>query len=318
MANTPMVIMWENSGKVVLSQRSAPGEVMPTVDSNPPRVATFAQSASSLAGDKSKFAFTIPSNSNTMQALIYAYGTDAPGSSAVDATLREHSDYGTLMLNLGGSNASDNVPLSTYERLIIAHAFFMVVGFLLLLPAGALVARYFRTFTPTWFKSHWIIQFLISGPIILTGIALGFASVWNMGGSHFSDWHMKFGAFIFALYLVQLALGAIIHFVKSANRVRRPPQNYLHAVLGLLIIGLATIQIHDGYSDEWEKTTGRNTLPNYVNTVFYVWIGVVTAAYFGGLALLPKQFRQENQPKRIPIRDHDDFYQGQNDSWVQR
>ncbi|KAG5636522.1 hypothetical protein H0H81_007748 [Sphagnurus paluster] len=255
-----MVIMWENDGQVILSQRRAPGEVMPTVDSNPPRIATFAQSASSLSGDNSKFAFTIPANSDTTQPLIYAYGTDAPGSSAVDATLHQHSDYGTLVLNLEGPNSSGNLPLLTYERLIIAHASFMVAGFLLLLPAGALVARYLRTFTPTWFKSHWIIQFLI--------------------------W-------------------AIIHFVKSTTRVRRPPQNYLHAVLGLVIIGLAIAQIQNGYSDEWKKTTGRNTLPNSVSIIFYVWIGVIVAAYFGGLALLPKQFRQEHQPKRIPVGHRD-------------
>ncbi len=43
MANTPMVIMWINSdGTATLSQRKAPSEVMPTVDSSPPRTATMA------------------------------------------------------------------------------------------------------------------------------------------------------------------------------------------------------------------------------------------------------------------------------------
>ena len=61
MANTPMVIMWHNSdGSFTLSQRTAPGEVMPTVDSNPPRVATTddATSAFSSSGN-SNFSFTI-------------------------------------------------------------------------------------------------------------------------------------------------------------------------------------------------------------------------------------------------------------------
>lgn len=61
MANTPMVIMWPNSdGSITLSQRSAPGEVMPTVDSNPPRVATADPSASDLTGSTPKMTFTIP------------------------------------------------------------------------------------------------------------------------------------------------------------------------------------------------------------------------------------------------------------------
>jgi hypothetical protein len=43
MANTPMVIMWINSdGTATLSQRKALSEVMPTVDSSPPRTATMA------------------------------------------------------------------------------------------------------------------------------------------------------------------------------------------------------------------------------------------------------------------------------------
>ena len=61
MANTPMVIMWNNSdGSITLSQRMASAEVMPTVVSNPPRNATTDMSAVSLTGSKPQFAFTIP------------------------------------------------------------------------------------------------------------------------------------------------------------------------------------------------------------------------------------------------------------------
>ena len=49
--------------------------------------------------------------------------------------------------------------------MIIAHAIFCVVGFLFFLPAGALFARYLRTFVPgpIWFKTHAIFQFFIGG-----------------------------------------------------------------------------------------------------------------------------------------------------------
>jgi len=50
MADTPMVIMWPNSdGNITLSQRSAPSEVMPTVDKNPPRVASLSVEDSSVS-----------------------------------------------------------------------------------------------------------------------------------------------------------------------------------------------------------------------------------------------------------------------------
>jgi hypothetical protein len=41
-----MVIMWINNNQVILSQRKAPTEEMPTVDASPPRTATLASSLS--------------------------------------------------------------------------------------------------------------------------------------------------------------------------------------------------------------------------------------------------------------------------------
>jgi len=45
-----MVIMWLNDGQVILSQREASAEVMPTVVANPPRTATLAPSLSVVSG----------------------------------------------------------------------------------------------------------------------------------------------------------------------------------------------------------------------------------------------------------------------------
>lgn len=49
MAGTEMVIMWANTdGSITLSQRKATGEIMPTVDSSPSRVATLSTVLSSV------------------------------------------------------------------------------------------------------------------------------------------------------------------------------------------------------------------------------------------------------------------------------
>ena len=50
------------------------------------------------------------------------------------------------------------IPLVPFEKYIIAHAIFCVIGFLGFLPLGALLARYTRTYTPAWFTAHWICQ----------------------------------------------------------------------------------------------------------------------------------------------------------------
>ncbi|GLB37082.1 putative protein with possible catecholamine-binding domain present in a variety of eukaryotic proteins [Lyophyllum shimeji] len=325
MASSPMVIMWANDGKVVLSQRSAPREVMPTVDPNPPRIATLVDSLTSLTGDTSSFGYSIPANGDTQQWIIFAYGTQAPGSSAIDAVITQHYEFRTVQLDLSGgssptssgsgssptqqpSNPSHDIPFLPYQRMIIAHAIFCVVGFLLLLPAGALLARYLRTFTPTWFTGHWLAQFAVAGPTIIAGVALGIQSVSKAGAFHLNDDHKKLGTALFVLYFVQVVLGAVIHWVKPQDRTRRPIQNYGHAVLGLLIIALAMYQVHLGFTEEWAKTTGREPLPNGVYILFWLWIAFITVLYFAGLTFLPKQFRQESQPQRLPISDSVEEY----------
>lgn len=86
-----------------------------------------------------------------------------------------------------------------------------------------------------------------AGPIIIAGVAFGVSAVGTTGTPHLSDDHMKWGVAIFALYFVQVALGAVFHHIKPAALsvgFRRPAQNYVHAVLGLLMIAMAMHQVH--------------------------------------------------------------------------
>ncbi|THH26653.1 hypothetical protein EUX98_g7532 [Antrodiella citrinella] len=331
MANTPMVIMWPNSdGTITLSQRKAPQEVMPTVDPSPPRVATIQPSLSSLSGSNPKLVFTIPANSDVSQGIIWAFSDQNPNSAAVDATIVQHLNSGPTVLNLGnsltanskdptnpistlsgasspssgsgsgGSSGDDSIPLLPYQKLIVAHAILCVVGFLGVLPAGALLARYLRTFNPVWFKGHHILQLFVSLPIIVPGVALGIAAVHKAGAQHLSDTHMKWGVAIFALYFLQLMIGEFIHLVKPRSWTvdkRRPIQNYFHAGLGLVIIALAFYQVRNGFTREWPKQTGRGAVPNAANIVWYVWVVLLPVLYFAGLSLLRRQFRQEKMTR---------------------
>ena len=102
--------------------------------------------------------------------IIWAFGTTNPGSSAKDAFLAQHDvdKSGPLSLDLstpftGGDIANSGgvvvLPLQSFQKMIIAHAVLCVIGFLILLPAGAILARYARTFTNMWFHGHWVFQF---------------------------------------------------------------------------------------------------------------------------------------------------------------
>ncbi|KAI8992904.1 hypothetical protein BD414DRAFT_412963 [Trametes punicea] len=323
MANTPMVIMWPNSdGSITLSQRKAPAEVMPTVDANPPRVATADPSASDLTGSTPKMTYTIPSAGGSSQNIIWAFGTTNPNDAAVDATLVEHLDSGPTKIDLSQPLNSTNQnpvtdpdaspgtvlpPLQPFQKMIIAHGLLCTIGFLVLLPAGGLLARYARTFTSTWFTGHWIFQFALAGPMIVTGVALGIAAVEKSGMPHLNDDHKRWGVAIFALYFAQIALGAAIHWIKPKSWTvgkRRPLQNYLHALVGIVIVALAFYQVRTGFRTEWPNTSGRPPLGNAANIVWYVWVVAVPVLYIAGLAFLPRQYRQERPHKKAPSDEY--------------
>ncbi|KAF8586721.1 hypothetical protein K439DRAFT_1631448 [Ramaria rubella] len=312
MADTPMVIMWPNTdGTITLSQRQAPSEVMPTPVASPPKVATVATPLSTLSGSQPKLVFTID-GSATQQPLIWAFGTTRPAEPA-GSTLLQHIDSGTFSLDLtktispsavSGVNGttspiptgSGHIPLLPYQKTIIAHAVIATFGFLFLLPGGVLLARYTRTISLRWFKGHWIIQAGIGGPVIIIGCALGFVGV-RQQGVYIPSIHKTIGKALLGLYLAQCFLGTFIHFVKIPFRLGRPPQNYGHALLGLTIIALALYQVRLGYSEEWPNTTGRGPLGSGINIVWIVWVVLLAVLYLGGLAYLPRQFRQERANK---------------------
>jgi hypothetical protein len=59
------------------------------------------------------------------------------------------------------------------EKVIVLHAFCVSLGFLVLLPAGSLIARWGRSFTPKWFKVHWSFNMILALPVITLGVLLG-------------------------------------------------------------------------------------------------------------------------------------------------
>lgn len=79
---------------------------------------------------------------------------------------------------------------------------------------------------------------------------------------------------LFILWVVQCSLGSIIHFVKPKLPSRRPPHNYLHAIIGLSIIALSFYQVRLGYQTTWPTVTGRGDVGNAANIVWYIWIAV--------------------------------------------
>lgn len=255
----------------------------------------FSQQTSS----RTQLSFLIAPNNETLQHLVWAIATVRPSSGAVDATLTQHIASGGITLDLsqeftateipgsvptsppGGTSyqppsatqtgygndlpAFELPPLLPYQKMLMAYAVLCGVGFLIVLPAGALIARWARTYTASWFKIHWMIQAGLGIPIIASGWALSVAGVHKKQGIHFNDTHKVAGLVIFGAYTLQLLLGVHIHIFKPKTKVpprtiplsavtgpkaghaftqlllssTRPIPNYVHAILGISIIGFS-------------------------------------------------------------------------------
>jgi len=191
-------------------------------------------------------------------------------------------------------------PLSDIEKRARNHAILCTVGFLILLPVGVLVARYTRTLPYRWFWAHWIIQLVISGPVILYGWSLGRRTTISYGLGQFKDPHEKMGLALLILYLVQILLGAVAHAVKLPRvfRGHRAPHAYLHAILGLVIFACAQWQVHYGLFTEWAIATGGlHKVPESAKHAWLALVIVFWVLYGLGLALVPRQYKQESEAR---------------------
>ncbi|KAJ7687605.1 hypothetical protein B0H17DRAFT_1069652 [Mycena rosella] len=179
-----------------------------------------------------------------------------------------------------------------FKALVIGHALLCVFGFAVLLPAGVFLARYLRTFRPWWYNAHWIMQAGIAGPVITIGVVLGYMASGAFGKTA-GDNHKTYGSVLFYIYFAQCIFGALIHYVKPKNATRRPPQNYVHALLGLVILSLGMYQIRTGYHQEWPQYVGEGILPAGVTSLWLVWCILLPIAYGAGMYFIRLQYRQE-------------------------
>ncbi|KAF8323381.1 hypothetical protein DL93DRAFT_2162545 [Clavulina sp. PMI_390] len=184
---------------------------------------------------------------------------------------------------------------------LIAHAAMASVGFMILLPIGALVARYrvAKPLSTVWVRIHYGCQ-LFAALFIIPGFGLGvnFAKRVEDFGLQTNTKHKNIGITLFILYLVQVLVGIVIHwFKRPLHGGHRPPQNYFHAVLGLTIIGLGLYQVHYGYRTMWPDW-GIGMVPAGVNRAWMAVAIILIVPYILGLGLLPMQYKNEAEARR--------------------
>lgn len=111
-------------------------------------------------------------------------GLSAPTSAATPPTTPPAVPHNTVY-------QGSNMAYKRVEKLIILHGFLVSLGFLVLLPAGSLIGRWGRAFSPKWFRAHWFANMAVAGPVITLGVLLGPAVVYNKESFriHFANAH---------------------------------------------------------------------------------------------------------------------------------
>ncbi|KAH9060388.1 hypothetical protein EDB83DRAFT_2224358 [Lactarius deliciosus] len=194
------------------------------------------------------------------------------------------------------SPAFANFGLSEYEKRVRDHGLLAAIAFLVIIPVGVLIPRYLRTFTNRWFWGHAITNFLVSGPLVFAAWAMG-SKASDLTDSPM-DHHKKIGYVIFGLYIGQVVLGTFIHYVRIPFPFlgHRPPQNYIHALLGIVILAMANYQVHYGIYVEWPLMTGD--VHPVKQSAKHAWLALVIvfwSLYVIGLVFLPRQYTQERE-----------------------
>ncbi|KAF8623187.1 hypothetical protein AX17_007512 [Amanita inopinata Kibby_2008] len=142
----------------------------------------------------------------------------------------------------------------------------------------------------------------MSAPLIFAGIGLGFRLTHDHGYHNFSRHHQRVGFALLILYIVQLILGNLVHFVKSDKMFKvagRAVHNYVHAVIGLTIMAMACYQVHLGFYVEWPYAVSTVVqLPAGAKRSWLALTILMFSLYAIGLAFLPRQLKQEKQHRK--------------------
>ncbi|KAG0578667.1 hypothetical protein M758_4G037300 [Ceratodon purpureus] len=168
--------------------------------------------------------------------LLMAYGRQLAGGQ-----LAQHdSRISTSAQFLSGVVAPPSAA-STLDHKAKIHGSLNILGWGLLLPIGAMVARYGRGFDPAWFYTH--IAFQITGfACIIAGVATGVELTKDIQPKQLNG-HRGLGIFIFALAILQVL--AVVLRPKKDAKVRKY-WNWYHHWVGRLALFLAVINIFVG------------------------------------------------------------------------
>lgn len=259
----------------------------------------------------------MPSNSDNTTSFIWALSNTNPANSDPGANLIEHTWRGVIFASMEADWTGNRIQMSSMfdthspantksgkaSFALIAHITCGVLATMMVLPGGVVVPRITRGLTTSnwWFRFHQISQ----GICAIALIAAGFGIALRFGGELDST-HRKTGVALFALTIVQILLGLFAHYYTPGWRVRRfvfetkrgrGPSNFLHVIMGVIIVAVGWSTCWTGLTDEWHRR-GHGIPKNGFRIGWGMIIMLWIAAYFLGIIfLLPRQLRIESKQR---------------------
>lgn len=163
--------------------------------------------------------------------ILFAYGSATP----VNYRLLQHADESSVVFDFStGTSSSASGSTDTLKR---NHGALNIFAWGVLLPIGAIIARYCRQWDPAWFYLH--IGFQVSGFIFgVAGVVLG-VSLYNKLAAAV-DAHRGIGIFILVLGIFQV-LALLFRPDKDAKM--RKYWNWGHQWIGRILLFLAAVNI---------------------------------------------------------------------------
>nr|KYP54618.1 Ferric-chelate reductase 1 [Cajanus cajan] len=165
------------------------------------------------------------------QPILLAFGSKYPQNHH----LSKHEDKTAIVFDFSAGSTSPVSHESIQMR--TNHGILGIIGWGLILPVGAIIARYFRHKDPIWFYLHAVIQFV--------GFTFGLGTV-ILGLQLYSKMHAHLpahrGIGIFALVLSILQILALFLRPKKDSKIRKI-WNWYHSWFGRLALIFAAINI---------------------------------------------------------------------------
>uniref|UniRef100_A0A5B7BRG7 Cytochrome b561 and DOMON domain-containing protein n=1 Tax=Davidia involucrata TaxID=16924 RepID=A0A5B7BRG7_DAVIN len=238
MVGTSSIVGWVGTdGTAVIKQYYLGGQSTSSVVPDQGSLQVLSNSSVIVSASSNIYlAFQLNTNQPASRP-IYAIGPTGILPPAPAYPLTQHSDMVSTSINYATGKSETKNPSSNLRS---SHGVLNMLGWGILIPIGAMAARYFKQWDPIWFYSHIFIQsfgFIFGIAGIITGLVLE-----NQLSANVKK-HKALGIFILVLGCLQVM--AFLARPNKESKVRKY-WNWYHHNVGRFVIIFAAVNVFYG------------------------------------------------------------------------